>query len=565
MALRAGAEKPGVPASQIVRNRARPRAMATAAGGATIRASVAASSASSGPMAAPAWEPTLGTNANLGDDVAEDVSIGFPFTFYGREYEMLYLSSNGNVTLNKDSYDYMGRLPYQDFALIAAATGDWQPDSGTMQNVFYATVGEAPHRRFVVTWNDVRLYRPRTEAARPVHSTFQLQLLEGANAIQFGYKEIGETQPDIRVGISSGTGDFIRTAEGEQVAALQGTNLCYAPDADGHYQVSRTVCSWPVRIASAGGPYAGVEGAAIAFDGSASADPSAGELAYAWDFGDGATAAGTATPSHVYLDGGSFKAALHVVDRRGKSGSDTAVVTVANADPVADLGADATITSGETFAVRGTFSDAGARDMPWAYAIDWGNGARATGSTADQSATIGDRQRYLAAGTYAVVVKVTDKDGGAGLDTLALTVRRLPVVLDVLPHQKHNTIALGGKGDDDEDGYHGEARVSVAILSTATFDASQVYPASAVLGSTPLVPKHHGRGARGKTDDWRYDLAIRRQDVNHDRRPDLILYFRRADLIAHGDLTRSTTSLTLLAETFDGRQIEGSDQVRVAR
>ena len=37
---------------------------------------------------------------------------------------------------------------------------------------------------------------------------------------------------------------------------------------------------------------------------------------------------------------------------------------------------------------------------------------------------------------------------------------------------------------DDEDDYHGEARVSVAILSTATFDASLVYPASAVLAAT---------------------------------------------------------------------------------
>jgi hypothetical protein len=516
-------------------------------------------------MIAPGWEPTLGTNVNLGDDVAEDVAIGFPFTFYGATYDSLFLSSNGNVTLNKDSYDYEGQLPYDDFALIAAATGDWQPDSGTMENVFYATVGEAPRRRFVVTWNSVRLYRPRSEAPTTARSTFQLQLLEGANAIQFGYKEIGETRPGIRVGISSGTGEHILTAENEAVASLQGTNLCYTPDADGHYQVTRTVCSWTARGASAGGPYAGIEGGTIAFDGSASADPSAGELAYAWDFGDGATAGGTATPSHAYVDGGRFKAALTVVDRRGKSGSDTAVVTVANAEPVVDLGADATITSGETFALRGTFSDPGARDMPWAYTIDWGNGATATGRSSDQSAPINARQRYLAAGTYAVTVKVTDKDGGSGLDTLAVTVQRRPIAIDVLPRKKHNKIALGGRGDDDERGYDGEAQVPVAILSTAAFDANQVYPASAVLGSTPLVPARRGRKENGKHDDARYDRAIERRDVNRDGRSDLILSFRRADLIAHGDLTAGTTSLTLLAETFDGRQLAGQDQVHVVR
>ena len=44
--------------------------------------------------------------------------------------------------------------------------------------------------------------------------------------------------------------------------------------------------------AVAGGPYTGVRGQAIVFDGSASTDPDGDTLAYRWSFGDGATASG---------------------------------------------------------------------------------------------------------------------------------------------------------------------------------------------------------------------------------------------------------------------------------
>jgi hypothetical protein len=60
-------------------------------------------------------------------------------------------------------------------------------------------------------------------------------------------------------------------------------------------------------VANVGGPYSGVTGIPIAFNGSASSDPDAGQtITFAWDFGDGGSAT-SATPSHTYAspDNGS--------------------------------------------------------------------------------------------------------------------------------------------------------------------------------------------------------------------------------------------------------------------
>ncbi|HEU4725043.1 MAG TPA: S8 family serine peptidase, partial [Candidatus Eisenbacteria bacterium] len=66
--------------------------------------------------------------------------------------------------------------------------------------------------------------------------------------------------------------------------------------------------------ANAGGPYAGVVGIPIAFDGTASSDPDGTPLAgYVWRFGDGATGTGAA-PSHAYATGGEFAVSLTVSD-----------------------------------------------------------------------------------------------------------------------------------------------------------------------------------------------------------------------------------------------------------
>ena len=66
-------------------------------------------------------------------------------------------------------------------------------------------------------------------------------------------------------------------------------------------------------VASAGGPYSGVRGTAVALSGTASTDPDGDLLTYRWTFGDGATGTG-ASPTHVYATVGTFTATLVVND-----------------------------------------------------------------------------------------------------------------------------------------------------------------------------------------------------------------------------------------------------------
>ena len=60
-------------------------------------------------------------------------------------------------------------------------------------------------------------------------------------------------------------------------------------------------------IANAGGPYLGIEGVAVNFNGSASSSPAGTTLTYAWDFGDGNTGTGV-SPAHTYTAWGTYTA-----------------------------------------------------------------------------------------------------------------------------------------------------------------------------------------------------------------------------------------------------------------
>ncbi len=83
-------------------------------------------------------------------------------------------------------------------------------------------------------------------------------------------------------------------------------------------------------IANAGGPYTGVAGIAISFNGSGSSDPDGDTLAYAWDFNaaDGITVEATGpTPSHTYAVAGTYTVTLTVTDSGSPALSNTATTT----------------------------------------------------------------------------------------------------------------------------------------------------------------------------------------------------------------------------------------------
>jgi PKD repeat protein len=87
-------------------------------------------------------------------------------------------------------------------------------------------------------------------------------------------------------------------------------------------------------VADPGGPYVGVSGSPVGFDGSQSSDADNDvPLTYHWDFGDGSTSEEMA-PNHTYAAAGTYAVTLTVTDSRGlDSEPATTSATIEENDP----------------------------------------------------------------------------------------------------------------------------------------------------------------------------------------------------------------------------------------
>jgi hypothetical protein len=152
------------------------------------------------------------------------------------------------------------------------------------------------------------------------------------------------------------------------------------------------------------------------------------------------------------------------------------------------------------------------------------------------------REFATATGTASLVVADFNNDGRPDLatsnhDSSTLTIlindsaAEATVEIDIRPGASNNRIDPRSNG-----------KIRVAILTSDTFDATEVDPATARFGRTggEAAPIH---------------FALR--DVDRDGNTDIVLRFRiRQTGIACGD-----TSASLTARTFDGRAITGSDSI----
>jgi hypothetical protein len=108
----------------------------------------------------------------------------------------------------------------------------------------------------------------------------------------------------------------------------------------------------------------------------------------------------------------------------------------------------------------------------------------------------------------------------------------IPVPVDIKPGHSSNAINPKSQGV-----------IPVAILTTASFDATTVDPLSVEFGPNGAMETHD----QGHIED-----------VNGDGKPDLLLHFNTQDTgIQCGD-----TSASLTGETIDGQTIQGSDLIQ---
>ena len=149
------------------------------------------------------------------------------------------------------------------------------------------------------------------------------------------------------------------------------------------------------------------------FDGSASADADGSVASYSWNFGDNTAAGSGAKPSHTYAAAGTYSVVLTVTDDKGATGAVTKSITVtaANQAPAAAFSPSAVNLVASFDGSASADPDGSVASYSWNYGDNTAAGSGATSS-----------HTYAAAGTYSVVLTVTDDKGATGAVTKPVTV-----------------------------------------------------------------------------------------------------------------------------------------------
>ncbi len=122
------------------------------------------------------------------DDDIVTLELPFPFTFYGAEYRELTASSNGTLQFNGGNPFFFNECLVEQPAvgmgnMIAPYWDDL--DLRLYGHLETETVGEEPHRIFVIEWDDV----PRFGDNPDDRVTFAVQLFEDSADIVFLYED----------------------------------------------------------------------------------------------------------------------------------------------------------------------------------------------------------------------------------------------------------------------------------------------------------------------------------------------------------------------------------------
>jgi gliding motility-associated-like protein len=141
-------------------------------------------------VASTTWTPETvgGTSIGLSDDAVSAVQpIGFSFCFFGNTYNNFYIGSNGWIgfTAGQPTAFTSQTLPNTGANVpkncIMGPWQDWHPGTGNNVGNYikYQTVGTAPNRKLIVTWDNVPMFSCTNNFGK-----FQIVLFETTNLIR---------------------------------------------------------------------------------------------------------------------------------------------------------------------------------------------------------------------------------------------------------------------------------------------------------------------------------------------------------------------------------------------
>ena len=129
---------------------------------------------------------TAGTVIPSSDDVVTGpYNIGFSFTYFGTAYTQFYVGSNGWIGFSPgQTSGYVAAYIPNGSSPMNAILADWEDLYPGSANIFYTTLGTAPNRSLVVSFNQVPHYGCRSN----LH-TFQFVLYESNGVIDINYAD----------------------------------------------------------------------------------------------------------------------------------------------------------------------------------------------------------------------------------------------------------------------------------------------------------------------------------------------------------------------------------------
>lgn len=187
----------------------------------------------------------------------------------------------------------------------------------------------------------------------------------------------------------------------------------------------------------------GTEPFTVIFDAYKSSDDR-GIASYTWDFGDGTTGTGVAPAAHTYYNG-VYIVKLTVTDYFGNIGVDYETITVGSAEaPTAVINVTPSNTGIAPFTV---YFDASQSSVAGggegcgscsiiSYDWDFGDGSSGTGMTTSHT--------YTTAGTYIVILTVTDSNNNVAYDSETITVQESGIPSSITLKADPSTVSAGG-------------------------------------------------------------------------------------------------------------------------